>query len=81
MYPPVLSGASIRCSRSPAFAAIRLYFTQRRRHMADFLELLQKKIACLICFSGLTIILIWEPDGPEWLSMIGKRDLTGLFTI
>ena len=49
--------------------------------MADFLELLQKKIACLICFSGLTIILIWEPDGPEWLSMIGKRDLTGLFTI
>ena len=30
------------------------------------MELLQKKIACLICFSGLTIILIWEPDGPEW---------------
>ena len=37
------------------------------------MELLQKKIACLICFSGLTIILIWEPDGPEWLSMIREK--------
>ena len=26
----------------------------------------QRKIACSICFSGQTTILIWEPEEPEW---------------
>ena len=49
--------------------------------MGGFFGVASKEDCMFDLFSGLTIILIWEPDGPEWLSMIGKRDLTGLFTI
>ncbi len=41
----------------------------------DFLEWRRRTIACLTCFSGRTIIPIWEREEPEWQFM-EKKGLT-----